>query len=85
MSIPSNPQSVQQPENDQAINDEVIDLAEQADSSSDEEMTDTESDSDGESPQKVSPAVVDLQANFQISNLNQPGSFLLAAAGRTAA
>ncbi|KAL4523100.1 hypothetical protein Ndes2526A_g07811 [Nannochloris sp. 'desiccata'] len=80
MSIPSNPQSVQQPENDQAINDEVIDLAEQADSSSDEEMTDTESDSDGESPQKVSPAVVDLQANFQISNLNQPGSFLLAAA-----
>jgi len=80
MSIPSNPQSVQQPENDQAINDEVIDLAEQADSSSD-----TESDSDGESPQKVSPAVVDLQANFQISNLNQPGSFLLAAAGRTAA
>jgi hypothetical protein len=43
MSIPSNPQSVQQPENDQAINDEVIDLAEQADSSSDEEMTDTES------------------------------------------
>ena len=60
MSTPSNPQSVQQPEHDQAITDEVINLVDQPDSPSDNDMTDLGSDSDEGSPQKVSPVVVDL-------------------------
>ncbi|KAG7669966.1 hypothetical protein KSW81_008107 [Nannochloris sp. 'desiccata'] len=77
MSTPSNPQSVQQPEHDQVITDEVISLVDQPASTSDEEMIELGSESDAESPQKEEPKSKRLKGGIRdflilISNEAQP-------------
>jgi len=75
MSTPAEPQSVQQPDHEQPISDEVIALVDQPDFASNMEMIDLATKDDEEPSQKASPGILDLQSKFKFSHL-----FLFAAA-----